>query len=88
MKLSRKYVPFEESRGSYAAKRKFFTMARFTKVVFTAALVCTLCLPAVVVQFAMDSTGRHWLQSSQNEKLAFLYGASNTIAIEQLIAQQ
>ena len=48
-------------------------IARFTKVVFAAALVCALCLPA---------------QSSQNEKLAFLYGASNIIAIEQLIAQK
>ena len=63
-------------------------MARFTKVVFAAALVCALCLPAVAAQSATDLTGKHWLQSSQNEKLAFLYGASNIIAIEQLIAQQ
>ena len=56
-------------------------MARFTKVVFAAALVCALCLPAVAAQSATDLT-------SQNEKLAFLYGASNIIAIEQLIAQQ
>ena len=63
-------------------------MARFTKVVFAAALVCALCLPAVAAQPATDLTGKHWLQSSQNEKLAFLYGASNIIAIEQLIAQQ
>ena len=52
-------------------------MARFTKVVFAAALVCALCLPAVAAQSATDLTGKHWLQSSQNEKLAFLYGASN-----------
>ena len=63
-------------------------MARFTKVVFAAALVCALCLPAVAAQSATDLTGKHWLQSSQNEKLAFLYGASNIIAIEHLIAQQ
>ena len=56
-------------------------MARFTKVVFAAALVCALCLPAVAAQSATDLTGKHWLQSSQNEKLAFLYGASNIIAI-------
>ena len=47
-----------------------------------------MCLPAVAAQSATDLTGKHWLQSSQNEKLAFLYGASNIIAIEQLIAQQ
>ena len=46
-------------------------MARFTKVVFAAALVCALCLPAVAAQSATDLTGKHWLQSSQNEKLAF-----------------
>ena len=63
-------------------------MARFTKVVFAAALVCALCPPAVAAQSATDLTGKHWLQSSQNEKLAFLYGASNIIAIEQPIAQQ
>ena len=41
-------------------------MARFTKVVFAAALVCALCLPAVAAQSATDLTGKHWLQSSQN----------------------
>ena len=32
-------------------------MARFTKVVFAAALVCALCLPAVAAQSATDLTG-------------------------------
>ena len=32
-------------------------------------------------------TGVHWKQSSESEKLAFLYGASNIIAIEELTAQ-
>lgn len=63
-------------------------MVRFTKVFFAAALVCALCLSAAAAQSTADLTGKHWLQSSQNEKLAFLYGASNIIAIEQLIAQQ
>ena len=36
-------------------------MARFTKVVFAAALVCALCLPAVAAQSATDLTGKHWL---------------------------
>ena len=63
-------------------------IARFTKVVFAAALVCALCLPSAAAQSTADLTGKHWLQSSQNEKLAFLYGASNIIAIEQLIAQK
>ena len=64
-------------------------MARFTKVICAAVLVCGLALPAFAAKStAPDLTGQHWQQSSQNEKLAFLYGASNIIAIEQLIAEK
>ena len=64
-------------------------MARFTKVICAAVLVCGLALPAFAAKStAPDLTGQHWQQSTQNEKLAFLYGASNIIAIEQLIAEK
>ena len=59
-------------------------MARFTKVVFAAALVCALCLPAVAAQSATDLTGKHWLQSSQNEKLAFRHGMDKSFRQHQL----
>ena len=64
-------------------------MVRFTKMVLAAALVCTLCLPAVAAQpSGLELTGNAWLKSSQNEKLAFLYGVSNVVAIEQLLSQK
>ncbi len=36
----------------------------------------------------LDLTGTEWLKSSQGEKLAFLYGVSSVVAIEQLIADR
>lgn len=36
----------------------------------------------------LDLTGTEWQKSSQGEKLAFLYGASSVVAIEQLIADR
>ena len=64
-------------------------MVRFTKVIFAAVLVCGLCLPAIAAPSSgADLTGKDWRDSTQSEKLAFLYGASNIIAIEQLIADK
>ena len=36
----------------------------------------------------LELTGQEWMQSSKNEKLAFLYGASSVVAIENMIAQK
>ncbi|MEI3479299.1 MAG: hypothetical protein V8Q84_09595 [Bilophila sp.] len=64
-------------------------MARLYKLLVAMVLVCGLALPAVAAQTSVpDLTGRHWMQSTLNEKLAFLYGASNVIAVEQVIAQK
>lgn len=64
-------------------------MARLYKLLAAMVLVCGLALPAMAAQATVpDLTGRHWMQSTLNEKLAFLYGASNVIAIEQTIAQK
>lgn len=35
-----------------------------------------------------DLTGSQWKLSTSSEKLAFLYGVSSTVAIEQLIAEK
>lgn len=72
---------------------------RFFILACSAVLVCSLGLsavaaptsqtaPAAPAATGIDVTGTQWSQSTQNEKLAFLYGASSIIAIEQLIAQE
>ena len=38
--------------------------------------------------YQQDLTGQDWCTSSSQEKLAFLYGVSSVVAIEQLIAQK
>ena len=64
-------------------------MTRIGKVICAAALVCGLTMPAVAVGPAVpDLTGNHWQHSAKNEKLAFLYGASSIVVIDQLIAQR
>ncbi|MEG2140291.1 MAG: hypothetical protein RRY20_05835 [Bilophila sp.] len=44
--------------------------------------------PAPAPNAGIDVTGTQWGQSTKNEKLAFLYGASSIVAIEHLIAQK
>lgn len=72
---------------------------RFLILACSAVLVCSLGFSAVAAPTSqpapatpsatgVDVTGTQWSQSTQNEKLAFLYGASSIVAIEQLIAQQ
>ncbi len=66
-------------------------LVRFTKTILAAALVCTLCLPAAAAQNTApgsEFTGTAWMGSTQNERLAFLYGVSNVVAIEQLLAEK
>ena len=54
-----------------------------------ALLVCGLSVSAMAAQPSpVDLTGEHWKLSSDAEKQAFLYGASNIIAIEQLVAEK
>ena len=36
----------------------------------------------------LDLTGTEWVKFSQGEKLAFLYGVSSVVAIEQLVAER
>ena len=60
--------------------------------------LCFLLIPVLVLgacswactsaSAASELTGVEWIQSSQNEKLAFLYGVSNVVAIEQLVAEK
>lgn len=57
-------------------------------LVVALVLVCGACLPAAAAESGVDLTGKQWLDSSRNEKLAFLYGASNIVAIESMIADK
>lgn len=62
---------------------------RCLSLVLAAFLVLGISLSAsAYTGSGLDLTGREWAHSSQSEKLAFLYGASSVVAIEQLIAQQ
>lgn len=63
-------------------------MRRLCSLVVALVLVCGACLPAAAAESGVDLTGKQWLDSSRNEKLAFLYGASNIIAIESMIAEK
>lgn len=64
------------------------------KKVFVAGLCAALlcCGLSVGVPSAeaspADLTGVQWKLSTSSEKLAFLYGVSSTVAIEQLIAEK
>ena len=54
-----------------------------------AVLCCGLSFGASPVKASpADLTGVQWKLSTSSEKLAFLYGVSSTVAIEQLIAEQ
>ena len=63
--------------------------ASFLKCVCTAVMICGLSLPVSMAQAApADLTGVQWKASASSEKLAFLYGVSSTVAIEQLVAER
>lgn len=60
-----------------------------SKFIFSCLAVLFFCLPVQAAEItAHDLTGKDWLQSTQNERLAFIYGVSNVVAIEQLIADK
>lgn len=62
---------------------------RLMKHMCAALLVCELSVPAMAAQPSpVDLTGEHWKLSSDSEKQAFLYGASNIVAIEQLVSEK
>ena len=63
-------------------------VVRCVKLILALALVCSLSLPALSASAVGDLTGQQWQASTPNEKLAFLYGASSIVAIEQLLAQK
>lgn len=55
----------------------------------SALLVCGMSLVAFAYEGSgLDLTGKQWMQSTENEKLAFLYGASSVIVIEHQLAQK
>lgn len=60
---------------------------RLVRVMCLAILVCGLSMPALAANSEVpDLDGYHWQHSERGEKLAFLYGASSVVAIDQLIA--
>lgn len=61
---------------------------RLCSVMMAVFLVCGLYLPASAAQTGVDLTGKQWQESTRNEKLAFLYGASSVIAIEDIVAER
>lgn len=61
---------------------------RIVQTAFAALLVGVLCLPALAAEKGPELSGKAWLESSQNEKLAFLYGASHVVAIEEVLAEK
>lgn len=63
-------------------------MVRFIRhLCMVAGLICALTLPAMANPQS-DMAGQQWLASTQEEKLAFLYGAASVVAIEQAVAQK
>lgn len=62
--------------------------SRLCSLVVAAVLICGACLPVAAAGNNIDLTGKQWLDSSRNEKLAFLYGASSIVAIESMIADK
>ena len=63
--------------------------AYFLKIVCAAAVACGIMFSASAVQASpADLTGVQWKSSTSSEKLAFLYGVSSTVAIEQLVADR
>ena len=61
----------------------------FFNAVLAAAVVCSLSFPAAAAPVSPDElTGAQWKLSTNTEKLAFLYGASNIVAIEHLVAEK
>ncbi|WP_346666424.1 hypothetical protein [uncultured Mailhella sp.] len=62
---------------------------RFLKCACAALLICGLTIPALEAKAGpADLTGKQWTASTTSEKLAFLYGVSSTVAIEQLVADR
>lgn len=63
--------------------------ACFLKCVCAVILACGVTVSASEVQASpADLTGVQWKLSTSSEKLAFLYGVSSTVAIEQLVADK
>lgn len=61
----------------------------FFKCACTAVMICGLAFSAVEAEAGpADLTGKQWKLSTSPEKLAFLYGVSSTVAIEQLVAER
>lgn len=64
-------------------------MKKYVMFVSSVFLIASIMTPALAdTKKSCDLTGRAWEQSSQSEKLSFLYGVSSVIAIEQELAQK
>lgn len=61
----------------------------FVVLLVTMFLVCGLGSIAKAEEgTGLDLTGKQWLESTRNEKLAFLYGASSIVAIEHVLSEK
>ena len=71
------------SAGGIGSESTFF------KCACAALLICGLTIPALEAKAGpADLTSKAWTVSTTSEKLAFLYGVSSTVAIEQLVADR
>lgn len=61
---------------------------RLCLLAITVLLAWGVWTPAIMAETNVDLTGRQWQESSRKEKLAFLYGASSIVAIENMIAEK
>ncbi len=64
-------------------------MRQIVRIGCAAVLLCGLFMPMKAFGSGLpDLDGTHWQHSAKEEKLAFLYGASSVVAIDQLIAEK